>query len=138
MTRASRTFDPSDGRSAETRTYDIETGDLANRRVHIDFEGSGCHPDGSTIDSEGCLWIAEVGRGSVGRYDPAGKRMSGISLPTDRVSSVMFGGEDLETLFITTMTYNLPPEKLASQPLAGRVFSVRPGAKGLPEVPFAG
>ncbi len=118
--------------------YDIETGNVANRRVHIDFEGTGCHPDGSTIDSEGCLWIAEVGRGSVGRYDPAGKRMSGISLPTDRVSSVVFGGENLETLFITTMTYNLSPEKLAAQPLAGRVFAVHPGARGLPEVPFAG
>ncbi len=118
--------------------YDIETGEIANRRVHIDFAGTGAHPDGSTIDAEGCLWIAEVGRGSVGRYDPEGKRMSGIDLPTSRVSSVMFGGEDLGTLFITTMTYNLAPELRAAQPLAGRLFAARPGVKGIAEVPFAG
>lgn len=118
--------------------YDIETGSLANRRIHIDFAAIGMHPDGCTVDAEGCLWIAEVGNGTVGRYDPDGRRMGGIRVPTDRVSSVIFGGEDLATLYITTMRYNLAEEKRAAQPLAGRVFAARPGVRGLPEADYAG
>ena len=120
--------------------YDIETGTVANRRIHIDFttRDDHAHPDGCTVDAEGCLWIAEVGAWSVGRYDPAGKRMGGIKLPVKRVSSVMFGGTNLDVLFVTTMRYNLSPEESASQPLAGYVFAAQPDVKGLAEIPFAG
>lgn len=118
--------------------YDIETGTVENRRVHIDFTTSEAHPDGSTVDSEGCLWIAEVGMSTIGRYDSQGKRMGGITLPVSRVTSVMFGGPALDTLYITTMRYNLTPEQSAAQKLAGRTFAVQPGVKGLPEVEFAG
>lgn len=118
--------------------YDIETGIPKNRRIHIDLSSAGYHPDGCTIDAEGFLWIAEVNSGRVGRYAPDGRRVSGIELPTSRVSSVMFGGPQLDMLFITTMSYNLTPEQAAAQPLAGRLFVAHPGVKGLPEPAFAG
>lgn len=50
----------------------------------------------------------------------------------------MFGGAPLDTLFITTMRYNLPPEEHAAQPLAGCLFVAYPGVKGLPEPYLAG
>lgn len=118
--------------------YDIETGAVENRRIHIDFADKGYGPDGSTIDSEGCLWVAEVGNWTVGRYDPDGKRIGGIKVPTQRVTSVMFGGDDLSTLYITSMRYNLTSEQLAAQPLAGRVFAAQTGFRGIAEVDFAG
>lgn len=118
--------------------YDIDTGTPRNRRVHIDLSSAGYHPDGCTVDAEGFLWIAEVNSGRVGRYAPDGRRVSGIELPTSRVSSVMFGGPNLDLLFITTMSYNLTPEQIAAQPLAGRLFVAQPGVKGLPEPDFAG
>ncbi|MEP7205663.1 MAG: SMP-30/gluconolactonase/LRE family protein [Casimicrobiaceae bacterium] len=118
--------------------YDIATGTPSNRRVHIDFTDRGYHCDGCTVDAEGFLWIAEVGGWHVGRYAPDGRRVSGIELPAKRVSSVMFGGPDLDTLFITTMYYNLKPDEVAAQPLAGRLFAARPGVRGLPEPYFAG
>lgn len=118
--------------------YDIETGTVENRRIHIDFTGGQAHPDGGTVDADGCLWVAEVGMSTIGRYDPKGKRMGGVTLPATRVTSVMFGGADLDTLYVTTMRYNLTPEQSAAQPLAGRTFAVQPGVKGLPEVDFAG
>lgn len=118
--------------------YDIESGEVENRRVLIDFAGLGYHCDGCTVDAEGCLWIAEVGNWHVGRYAPDGKRMSAIKLPTKRVTSAMFGGPDLATLFVTTMRYNLKPDEVSSQPLAGRTFVGRPGVKGLVEADFAG
>lgn len=118
--------------------YDIDTGTPHNRRVHIDLSSAGYHPDGCTVDAEGFLWIAEVNSGRIGRYAPDGRRVSGIELPTSRVSSVMFGGPNLNLLFITTMSYNLTPEQAAAQPLAGRLFVAQPGVKGLPEPYFAG
>jgi sugar lactone lactonase YvrE len=118
--------------------YDIETGTPTNRRIHIDLSSAGYHPDGCTVDAEGFLWLAEVNSSRVGRYAQDGRRVSGIDLPTKRVSSVMFGGASLDTLFITTMHYNLTPEEHAAQPLAGRLFVAYPGVKGLPEPYFAG
>lgn len=118
--------------------YDIETGTPTNRRIHIDLSSAGYHPDGCTVDAEGFLWLAEVNSSRVGRYAPDGRRVSGIDLPTKRVSSVMFGGASLDTLFITTMHYNLTPEEHAAEPLAGRLFVAYPGVKGLPEPYFAG
>lgn len=118
--------------------YDIATGVPSNRRVHIDLSSTPYNPDGCTVDAEGYLWLAEVNSGRVGRYAPDGRRVGGIDLPTDRVSSVMFGGPNLDMLFITTMTYNLTPEQLAAQPLAGRLFVAYPGVKGLPEPHFVG
>lgn len=118
--------------------YDIESGTPSNRRVHIDLSSAGYHPDGCTVDAEGFLWLAEVNSSRVGRYAPDGRRVSGIDLPTKRVSSVMFGGASLDTLFITTMHYNLTPEEHAAQPLAGRLFIAQPGVRGLPEPYYAG
>ena len=118
--------------------YDIDTGTPSNRRLHIDFLNAGCRPDGCTVDAEGFLWIAEVNAGRVGRYAPDGRRVGGIDMPTERVSSVTFGGPNLDTLFITTMSYNLTSEQLAGQPLAGRLFVAHPGVKGLPEPVFGG
>lgn len=118
--------------------YDIDSGTPTNRRVHIDFASKGHHCDGCTVDAEGFLWIAEVNSGRVGRYAPDGRRVGEIEVPTSRVSSVMFGGPNLDLLFITTMFYNLSPEQLATQSLAGRLFVAEPGVKGLPEHTFAG
>lgn len=118
--------------------YDIETGAVANRRLHIDMSDGRGHPDGCTMDAEGCLWIAEVGASAVGRYDPSGRRMGGISLPASRITSVIFGGAALDRLYITSMYFKLTPEQQAAEPLAGRIFVADPGVRGLPEVPFAG
>jgi L-arabinonolactonase len=118
--------------------YDIETGAPSNRRVFIAPLDGGHHTDGCTVDADGCLWLAEVGLGRVGRYAPDGRRIGQIDVPAERVASVMFGGRDLDTLYITTIRYGLSAQDMTKQPLAGRLFAARPGVKGLPETPFAG
>ena len=118
--------------------YDIETGTPSKRRLFLDLSSAEGDPDGCTVDAEGFLWLAEVTAGRVGRYAPDGRRVGAIELPVTRVTSVMFGGAALDTLFITTMRYGLTPEQSAAQPLAGRVFVAHPGVKGLPEPRFAG
>jgi sugar lactone lactonase YvrE len=118
--------------------YDIETGTPSDRRIHIDLSTTPYQPDGCTVDAEGFLWLAEVGSGRIGRYAPDGRRVGDIELPVKRVTSVTFGGPELDLLFITTMSYDLTPEELSAQPLAGRLFVAHPGMRGLPEPCFAG
>jgi L-arabinonolactonase len=118
--------------------YDIDTGAISNRRVHADLRAGHGRPDGCTIDAEGCIWTAAIGAGEIVRIDSAGRRVAAISLPVSRPTSVMFGGDDLRTLFVTSMQHGLTPEELTVQPQAGCLFSVRVDVPGLPEARFAG
>jgi sugar lactone lactonase YvrE len=76
--------------------------------------------------------------GRLVRYDPKGQIERIIELPVSRGTSCMFGGPDLDTLYVTTMRATLTDEQLAQEPLAGSLLALHPGVKGLAEVPFAG
>jgi len=116
--------------------YDPASGAATGERVFADT-GAGW-PDGSCVDADGCLWNADYGASRVVRYTPAGKVDRTYELPVTNVTCCCFGGRDLDTLYITTATQRLSPEALAQQPLAGSLFALRPGARGLPESRFAG
>ena len=76
--------------------------------------------------------------GRLVRYDPTGRIERIIALPVSRGTSVMFGGPDLSTLYITTMRMTLDERQLAEEPLAGCLLAITPGVRGLAETPFAG
>jgi sugar lactone lactonase YvrE len=44
----------------------------------------------------------------------------------------------MDTLYITTATYRMPPDKLQREPLAGALFAAYPGVTGLRDARFAG
>lgn len=118
--------------------YDLAAGAIENRRLFVDFNGRKGRPDGCTVDAEGGLWVAEISAAQIVRFDPAGKEVSTLAVPVSRPTSVMFGGKDLRTLFITSMQHGLSPEELAREPQAGGVFAADVGVAGLPEPRFAG
>ena len=118
--------------------YDKTTGAIANRRVAVRIEED-AWPDGMTIDAEGMLWIAQWGGGAVTRRDPAsGREIGRIGLPAAHVSSCVFGGGQLDLLFITTARLALDEAALASQPHAGGLFVADPRTCGSSPIPFAG
>lgn len=118
--------------------YNLDRGEITNRRVFVDFAGRRGRPDGCTVDAEGGLWVAEIGAGQVVCFDPAGREAQAVKLPVSKPTSVTFGGVALQTLFITSMRYGLTEEELAAEPLAGRVFAVDVDVKGLPAMRFGG
>lgn len=72
------------------------------------------------------------------KVDPvAGRLLQTVPMPASRVTSVVFGGRDLSTLFVTTMSKGLTPQQLQDQPAAGALFAVtglgtsgqRPGSR---------
>jgi xylono-1,5-lactonase len=61
-----------------------------------------------------------------------------VKLPCRRVTSCIFGGADLDVLYVTTVRYGLSDAELAEQPLAGGIFAVDAGVMGVPDGQFAG
>jgi len=118
--------------------FDLDAGRISNRRVFVDCAADPGAPDGSAIDQDGCLWNANYGGGRVVRYTPAGKVDRIIALPVTQPTCCSFGGPQLDTLYITTASQKLTPEQLAPQPLAGGLFAVQTGTRGVPVPEFGG
>lgn len=112
--------------------YDQATGALTNQitLIHVDEEGGG-YPDGMTVDAEGYIWSTRWDGGCVVRYSPEGVEVDRFSFPVAKVSCALFGGENYETIFITTAGgYNREHEN----DLDGALFALTvPGIRGVPE-----
>jgi sugar lactone lactonase YvrE len=111
--------------------YDTATGTPSNRRVFVDMTALPGRPDGAAVDADGCYWICGNDAGLVHRFTPAGKLDRSLAVPVKKPAMCAFGGAGLDTLFVTSIR----PEgiDLSDQPLAGGVFALRPGVRGLPE-----
>ena len=110
--------------------YDTDSGTPHNRRLFVDMIQHPGRPDGAAVDAEGCYWICGNDAGLIHRFTPEGKLDRSLAVPVKKPAMCAFGGADLDTLFVTSIR---PAGDLADQPLAGGVFALRPGVKGLPE-----
>lgn len=112
--------------------YDASNGEIIFDGIAVRIpEGTG-GPDGMTIDSNDNLWVAQWGGSGVYCYNPrTGKLLAKVEVPAPQVASCAFGGENLDTLYITTARAGMSDEQLKLYPLSGSVFSCKPGAKGV-------
>lgn len=117
--------------------YDLNTGNIQNRRPHITFEET-VFPDGMCMDAEDGFWVAIWEGAKVIHFDAAGKKVEEIALPVTHPTSCCFGGPDLSTLFISTSNIALSEAQKQEYPLAGRTFRVETSAKGRVEPRFKG
>jgi L-arabinonolactonase len=118
--------------------YDPQTGAVSNRRVFTKTTELGGSPDGCTVDAEGRVWSALVRSGQVGCFTPEGKLERVIKVPPKHVSSTMFGGENLDELYITSIGSALGG-MLQPNDADGGLYVIRGlGVKGKPEPRFAG
>jgi sugar lactone lactonase YvrE len=119
--------------------FDVGAGTISNRRPFIDLTHIAGQADGATVDCEGYYWCALFGAGSIGRFDPNGRLVRMIELPTRDATMCTFGGAGLETLYVTTARRFLDAGQLAAQPLAGALLAVHGlGVRGLPEPRYGG
>lgn len=126
-----------DSPSGEIRAYDFDSrrGTISNRRQFAVTRAPGL-PDGSTVDTDGCVWNAQWGAGRVVRYTPDGKEAFVLPVPASQPTCVAFGGPSLTQLFVTSARQGLPAPDLAKQPAAGHLFIYETGIRGLPEPRF--
>jgi L-arabinonolactonase len=120
--------------------YDLSTGEVANRRTFVKVDTSrGGAADGSTVDAEGYLWNALVYDGRIVRYAPDGSVDRIIDMPVKKVTSVMFGGPNLDILYVTSMAKPPLPRFPGDGVQRGSLFAIHGlGVVGLPEPRFAG
>jgi sugar lactone lactonase YvrE len=117
--------------------FDPEAGSIADRRTVVRIPAEAGTPDGMTIDAEGGLWVALWGGSAIHRY-VNGRLDRIIEMPVAQPTSCAFGGPDLDELFVTSAWKGLSAADRAAQPLAGSLFRLRPGIRGMASVPFAG
>ncbi|ABP95451.1 MULTISPECIES: SMP-30/gluconolactonase/LRE family protein [Metallosphaera] len=81
-------------------------------------------PDGMTMDSSGLIWVAHYGGGLVTVWEPFSRRpVLEIQMPVKIVTSVVFGGPELNQLFVTSSSR-------AGEELGGSVFVVETEYRG--------
>ena len=106
--------------------YDAQTGAIANERPFFaGFERG--FPDGSAIDCDGYLWNCRFGGQCIVRIAPDGTIDRVIDMPAQNITTAVFGGEDLKTLYATSAA----AETHAGDRLAGSLFALRTEAPGL-------
>jgi len=117
--------------------YDTRTGAIGPERVAVDTAPWDSGPDGGTVDSEGFLWSALVHAGKIARFAPDGSLDRLIDMPCSRPASVMFGGPDLDILFVPSIRDS--GNVRGDREIDGALFAVHDlGITGIPEPRFAG
>ena len=107
-------------------------GELGERRPFARIDPKSGHPDGPTIDSEGCVWISLYAGWEAWRYSPAGELVDRVRFPVANITKIAFGGDDLRTAYATTARQFLSANDISKQPQAGDLFEFRVAVPGVP------
>ena len=131
--------------------YDLQTNAMTNQRVFKKFPpkpdgwqpfqpdngGYQGRPDGACVDMQGNYWLAMYEGQRVLQLSPAGDILQNIPAPVLCCTMPCLGGDDLQTLYLTTARHGRSEADLAVQPQLGCVFSMRVKVPGLPVNFFA-
>jgi sugar lactone lactonase YvrE len=116
--------------------YDVDatSGQLTNKRIFVQILAEEGLPDGLTVDEQGYLWCALWYGGQIVRYDPDGAVERRVSFPVKQVTSVCFGGPDLDELYVTTAAEPWPneftPNYDATGVLGGALYRLKVDVRG--------
>lgn len=106
--------------------YDNQSGNISQQRVAFHIPEEIGDPDGMCIDSEDMLWIAFYDGSAIHRWNPqTGERLLTLEMPTKNITCCTFGGENMDTLYITTAGGDLGEDDLA-----GALFKVKAPVSG--------
>ena len=109
-----------------------DDGTLGEPRPFVRIDPKDGHPDGPTIDSEGCVWISLYAGWEARRYSPAGELLETVRFPVANITKIAFGRADLRTAYATTARQMLTPEQIAPQPQIGDLFEFTVDVPGVP------
>ena len=111
-----------------------DDGTVGKRRLVIDMHDLPGRPDGAAMDVDGGYWICANDGGRIVRLTPDGRVDRSIAVPVSKPSMCSFGGDALDTLYVTSIQPAQPQGDDVE--LAGEVFALRPGTQGIAETPF--
>jgi sugar lactone lactonase YvrE len=108
--------------------FDLQTGEIANRRTFHTFGPSDGLPDGLAVDAQGGLWIAFYGGSCIRHVDESGALVGVARMPVPQPTSCAFG--DGTDLYVTSARDGLTTERLVEHPLSGSVLRLDAGVTG--------
>ena len=108
--------------------YDRPTGRISGERLFYQAGPDEGIPDGMTVDCNGHIWSARWDGYSAAHHAPDGTVLERFRFPVAKVSSLCFGGPDLDQFFVTTAG-GVP----GTQSDDGTVYQWRAGVRGAPE-----
>lgn len=123
-----RTMWHSDTRHLWLQAWDYDNGAISNRRTIRHLSEAEGRPDGGAMDVEGYYWSAGVSAGRLNRIAPDGTIAQIFPLPFPSPTMPCFGGPDMKTLFITSLT---------SQGEAGGLYAMPVDVQGVAVARFA-
>lgn len=116
--------------------FDAATGAIANRRRLREHTPQDGVPDGGATDIAGTYWSAGFSAQCFNLIAADGTLIEKIPVPA-AVTMPCFGGEDMKTLFFTSLTAHVTPEINARYPMNGGVFTAQSDIAGTPISLFA-
>jgi len=117
--------------------YDLASGDIANMRVAFTVPETLGWPDGMTSDTRGDLWIGMWGGACVTRWNPdTGELLGQINVPARNVTCTVFGGENMDELYITSASTGSEAASSTGSRYDGGLFRVRTQVSGMPTFEF--
>ncbi len=103
--------------------YDFAASAISNQRIFAAGFERGL-PDGSAMDSEGCLWNCRYFGAAIVRWSPSGAVDRILEVPVPNPTTCTFGGPNLTTLYFTSAGN-------------GGLYSLETGVEGLPSTPYS-
>jgi sugar lactone lactonase YvrE len=119
------------GKFVQAFDYDLASGAISRQRTLRILEEEDGRPDGAACDAEGYYWSAGVSAGCLNRIAPDGRIDRKVVLPVPAPTMPCFGGPDLKTLFVTSLTTDRTGTKTA-----GTLLSFGVDVPGAPVVRF--
>jgi L-arabinonolactonase len=116
--------------------YDYDpTGPLKNKRIFFEGAEHNTGSDGATVDSDGNVWVALTGSSEIGCIHPDGELVERIPMPIKLPSSLMFGGDNLNELYVTSISNS--GNRTSDEEGAGGLYKLTGiGAAGIAEKRF--
>lgn len=111
--------------------YDVDTGEISNRRTLAEIPESDGMPDGLAVAADGSIFVALYGGWQLHRYAPNGALAESIPTPVRYPTCPGFAGDDLRTLVVTTAYAYLADEGEQICPLDGAVLVADSDVAGL-------
>ncbi|GJQ84692.1 hypothetical protein Trydic_g12711 [Trypoxylus dichotomus] len=130
-----------DSGTGEIHQYDFDAinGEISAKKVIFSLQKVSIDgfADGQTIDTDGNLWVAIFNGYKVIKIDPRKENalLDTIEIPAKQVTSVTFGGPNLDELYVTTAGFTIndevlpPPNNGALYKITGLGVKGYPGAK---------
>jgi sugar lactone lactonase YvrE len=118
--------------------YDLEHGKISRQRTAFTLQDGDGVADGLTTDTDGMLWLALWDGACIQRWNPRmGELLATYPFPARRTSCPVFGGTNMNELYVTSAAIGLEEADWLAYPHNGALMRLKTEFTGMPSFPFA-